>query len=646
MISESFNPQSILQRLDWDESDDLEFKSARGGLPKSLWETYSAMANTYGGVIILGVEDNGTVSGVNNISRVKADLWNTLNNRGKVNLNLLSESDILTIDHSNNDILAVRVPRATRYQRPVFIGQNPLTGTYRRNYEGDYHCTEQEVSRMLSDHAEYPADSRILEHYTLDDIDLPSLQQYRNRFASFKPTHPWLSEDDQGFLNKLGGWRKNRNSSIEGITIAGLMMFGKDEALREALPQYHVDYREKLSDDPSIRWTDRLIPDGTWAGNLFQFYLYVIQHLSSGLKVPFQLSSELFRKDETIVHEAIREVLVNALIHSDYQGMGGVVIEKYPDHFELSNPGTLLVSIDQLFNGNVSECRNKTLQTMFMMLGTGEKVGLGIDKIHRGWESQHWRLPRVTEQMQPDRVMWMLPMVSLIPEESLLRLKKLFGEIFNSFSALEVQALVTADIEKRVDNRRLQQISGLHTADITHLFQSLISRQILIKKGHGRWSWYHLSEKTKSFQRVNDSIPSDNDSIPSDNNSIPSDNDSVPSDNDSVSKSHSQKKHPIFSTAIPIEQWQRLQKIATPAQQHSRLTTKKMENLILELCNNNWLTRRELGELLKRNIDSLRSRYLTSMVTHNLLRLRFPDKPNRTDQSYRSVSENDHSGEQ
>ena len=120
-------------------------------------------------------------------------------------------------------------------------------------------------------------------------------------------------------------------------------MFGKDESLREALPQYHVDYREKFSDDPAVRWTDRLVPDGTWAGNLFQFYSLVIRRLSADLKVPFQLDADLFRKGETIVHEAIREALVNALIHADYRGMGGVVIEKYPDRFELSNPGTLLV---------------------------------------------------------------------------------------------------------------------------------------------------------------------------------------------------------------------------------------------------------------------------------------------------------------
>jgi len=615
MRTEAFDPQDILLRLDWAESDDLEFKSAKGGLPKSLWESYSALANAYGGVILLGVEDDGRISGVHGVARLKADFWNTLNNRGKVNLNLLTDADVAIVEQSDATLLAVRVPRADRYQRPVFIGQNPLTGTYRRNYDGDYHCTEQEVGRMLSDRAEDSADSHILEHYTLDDLDLPSLHQYRNRFASFKPTHPWLGENDQRFLAKLGGWRRDRSSGLEGITVAGLLMFGRDESLREALPQYHVDYREKLSDDPDVRWTDRLMIDGTWAGNLFQFYLQVIQKLSAGLKIPFHLNADLFRKGETIVHEAIREALVNALIHADYQGMGGVVVEKHADHFEFSNPGTLLVSMDQLLQGSVSECRNKTLQTMFTMLGAAEKAGSGIDKIRRGWESQHWRMPRVNEQMQPDRVAWMLPMVSLIPDESLQRLKMQFGAAFDRLSNLEVQALVTADVENRVDNQRLRQISGKHASDITSLFQRLVARGSLIKEGHARWSWYHLPDvKTEACADTED------DSFLGKGDSFLGKGDSFLGKGDSF-----------------LGKINQLEEVAHQARVKKRIPKQQMRSIILELCDGRWLSKVQIAQLLMRNAEDLRNRYINPMVSEGLLQLRYPETPRRDDQTYRAT---------
>jgi ATP-dependent DNA helicase RecG len=86
---------------------------------------------------------------------------------------------------------------------------------------------------------------------------------------------------------------------------AGLLMFGTFAVLRDALPAFHVDYREKLSADPAVRWTDRVVPDGTWESNVFQFYQRVVQRLSADLKIPFQLSRELYRKDDTIVSRGV-----------------------------------------------------------------------------------------------------------------------------------------------------------------------------------------------------------------------------------------------------------------------------------------------------------------------------------------------------
>jgi ATP-dependent DNA helicase RecG len=615
------NPFDILLQLGWSESDDLEKKSARGGLPQSVWETYSAMANTEGGIIFLGVENDGTVSGLIDVNKIKKSFWDSINDRTKVSTVLLGNSDVQEIKHPNGTFLAIHVPRASRYRRPVFIGQNPLTGTYRRNHEGDYHCTEQEVSRMLADKSEESADCRILEHFTMNDLDLPSLQQYRNRFGSLKPNHPWLSEDDQGLLTKLGGLKLSAETGQKYLTAAGMLMFGREEILRHALPQYSVDFREKLSDDPEIRWTDRFTIDGTWPGNLFQFYVRVVQKLSADLKLPFQLDADLFRKGETVVHEAVREALVNALIHADYSGQGGVIIEKYKDRFEFSNPGSLLISLDQLLQGSVSECRNKSLQTMFTMIGAAEKAGSGIDKIRRGWSSQHWRSPTVRERVQPDRVSWTLPMMSLIPDESLARLKRRFGAKFSTFTALEAQVLVTADLEGFVDNAKMRQITSEHAADITRLLQNLVSHGALIQEGQGRWTSYRLPFTFDSVHmRGGDSLHKDFHSLHKSPDSLHKD------------------FHSLHKEEMSNNEMDALGKIAQPAKQSERLSPKMMESILLRLCENHWLSRKQLAELLDRNEEGLRSRFLAPMVEHGLLRLRYPEKPNRVDQAYTKKS--------
>lgn len=626
------NLLDIIEHLSWNEGDELEFKSAKGGLPKSLWETYSAMANTYGGVILLGVESDGSISGIKNIDFLKKSFWDIINNPSKVSINLLNNDDVKEIVHPDGNILAIRIPRAKYNERPVFIGQNPIRGTYRRNSEGDYHCKEQEVHRMFADRSPQSLDSRILKNFTLEDLDSLSLKQYRQRLISYKPTHPWVSEDDKGFLVKLGGWGTCRDTGIEGVTIAGLLMFGKEESLREALPQYHVDFREKLSSDPNVRWTDRLTIDGTWPGNLFQFYVRVIQKLNTDLKIPFQLDENLFRKGETIVHVAIREALVNALIHADYQGQGGIVIEKYHDRFEFSNPGSLLISMEQLLSENISECRNKSLQTMFSMIGAAEKAGSGVDKIRMGWASQHWRFPVIREKMQPDRVLWGLPMISLIPEESLNRLKSIFGATFANFDQLEIQALVTADVEKYVDNIRMRQITGKHQADITKLLQGLVVKGALIQEGQGRWTRYSISQKFMSLQKNNHSIHKIiNNSLHKSQKSF--EISELGQDDNSLHK----ENYSLHKTQLSNEDVDVLNKIAKMAKQKQRLLPEKLEQIIFDLCKGRWLNRKQFGELLGRNPDGLRARFLTPMVRHGLLRLRYPEKPHRIDQAYTAV---------
>ncbi len=600
MPGQACNPLEFLHDLEWEESHDLELKSAQGGLPKSLWETYSAMANTDGGIILLGVEDDGRVTGLTQVGKLKKSFWDTINNKSKVSYNLLTNQDVQVLDQPEGLLLAIRVPRATRYQRPVFLGSNPLTGTYRRNYEGDYKCTEQEVGRLLSDRSEEPVDSRLLNHFTLDDLDSSSLQQYRQRFASHKPTHPWLSEDDLGLLKKLGGWRLDRQTGQQGLTLAGLLMFGRDEALREALPNYHLDYRELLPGNPDERWSDRLYPDGTWHANLFQFYLKVVLRLTEGLKLPFALDKDLFRKGEGLVHEGVREALVNALIHADYQGTGGILVEKHPDRLVFSNPGTLLISIHQLLQGNISECRNKSLQTMFLMLGAAEKAGSGVDKIRSGWASQHWRQPLVTELTQPDRVHWVLPMLSLIPNSSLQRLQQQFGDAFKACSQLEVQALVTADLEGDVDNFRLQQVTQLHTRDVTELLQALVAKGMLKQEGQGRWTRYQLPDLQVSS--------STHTSVYMQQNSV-----------------HS---------SVHNEDFARLQQIAQPARDNKRLPPETLEAILIQLCQGHWLTRTELAKLVNRNPDSLRYRYLSPLVAQGRLKLRYSDTPNHSHQAY------------
>ena len=136
---------------EYTEDNRREVKKASAGLPTSLWETYSAFANCYGGVIILGVREGKDgqweTTGLKDEEKIRKDFWNTINNHKKVNTNLLQDNDIETyvVGERKDVVMVIHVPMAKREQKPIYINDDLFNGTFRRNHEGDYHCTRLQV---------------------------------------------------------------------------------------------------------------------------------------------------------------------------------------------------------------------------------------------------------------------------------------------------------------------------------------------------------------------------------------------------------------------------------------------------------------------------------------------------------------------
>ncbi len=491
----------ILSALQLGENADWEFKSAKGGIPSNLWDSYSAMANTEGGVIVLGISQKGEVfrvDGLDNPRKTLRDFWNLINNREKVSVNLLEDSDSRIQDIGGASVLVIHVPRASRRQRPVYVGQNPIGGTFKRNHEGDYRCTPDQVGRMLADQAEEPADSQIVPNIELGDFDADTISQFRQRFSARDPDHPWLSLETSPFLEKLGAWRRDR-----------------------------------------------------------------------------------------------------------------IIVEKHPDRLVFSNPGTLLISFDQLLMGGVSDCRNESLQKMFQLIGGGEKMGSGIDKIRAGWRSQHWRLPSFVTSNSPDRFICTMPMVSLLPERSLEILERHFGTDFRGLDQDSIQALVTAHVEGEVSNERLREITAKHPADLTKMLQRLVSDGYLEPLNRGRWTRYRLPSSLVDSSVGNGLSMVDNGPSIVDNGPSIVDNGPSMVDNE------------------PDE----LEKLAGLARENKRLNPNEMSNLVLALCEERWLTVSQLASLLDRTRHTISS-YVRPLLKQKKLQPKFPNRPRHPQQAY------------
>lgn len=603
------------------ESADVECKLAQGrdgsgALPKDIWETYSAFANTAGGDIFLGLKElkggRFELAGIDKPERVLDDLWSTIDNKQAVSANVLREQWVSQIVIAGKTIIHVHVPQATRKQRPVFIRGNPLTGTYKRQNSSDIRLGEEDVRRLLAEQVEDSRDSAILNGFGFEDIDTEAINTYRNMYSARQPDHPWNKLDAQDFLYQIGAWGKDRESGRTGLTRAGLLMFGTYRPIMEAFPNYMVDYRERPEPKKETRWVDRLVPDGSWSGNLFDFYQKVIRKLTSELKVPFVLKGDT-RQDDTLVHKALREALVNCLVHADYTGRSSVLVVKRPDMFGFRNPGNMRVPVETALNGGSSDCRNRNLQNMFRFIGLGENAGSGLPKIFDGWSSQHWRQPILKEVQSPsEQTLLELHMLSLVPESSIRELQEQLGAAtFNELTEDERLILVTAHIENTVDHARLMDILNIHPRDLTATLAKLVSQKLLWQDGSGRGTVYFTAEARMNDAFQEFAASSASEMLRSGGSDLSSGGKEVSSGGSGL----------LNSIAAPIANVKRASKLG-------------VEEIILKLCAVQPLKQDELGALLNRNGEFLRKSYLQSLIKARKLKLLYPTKPQHPDQAY------------
>lgn len=488
--------ETLFERLRQQEDLELEYKAARGGLPQDPWPTVSAFANTHGGWIVLGVteEKDGTFTtvGVANPGKLLQDFHNLLRNTQKINYPVCGANDT-SIEHlGDKQVLVLRVPAAPRKVRPMYIAGNPYTGTYLRRNSGDFRCSKPEVDRMMREASDITADSAILARFTWDDIDRDALARYRRRFQTQDPASPWNGYDDQRFLQAVGGYSHNRETSEEGITVAGLLLVGTSEALRDWRTRHLIDYRLVPGDiDPDTRWDDRV----PWEGNLFSACETIYPKLTAGQPVPFKLK-DATRVDESAVHIALREALVNLLVHADYAETQTSLIVRSAEGYVFRNPGSSRIPVHDLLLGDRSDPRNPALVRMFRLIGLADEAGTGMPKIISAWRNLGFRLPRIDVGTERYEFTLRLRHAHLLMEEDRVWLRSL-GE---NWTEPEQLALVIAKHEGDIDNPRLRSLTGQHPADVTKVLVSLRDRGLLQMTGFGRNTRYLLGPVTEKHQ--------------------------------------------------------------------------------------------------------------------------------------------------
>lgn len=394
------------------ENNRLEAKAAQGGLPKSVWETVSAFANTEGGVIVLGLRElkDGSleVVGLAHADKMLDDFWNAAHSPDKLSCCVMSDNDVNIESVEGKELIVIEVPRADRRLRPIYINGNPVTGTYRRDHKGDYRCVPNEIQAMYRDASDESVDTRMHENLTVDDLSAETIGSYRRSYELHHSAHAWIDLPDEEFLCRIGAAKADEKGAIHP-TSAGLLMFGEEWRIMAEFPHYFLDYRQELSMDE--RWQGRITSqDDSWSGNVFDFYRRVFNNMKQAINVPFKLDANSQRVDETKAHDALREAIVNCLTNADYNERRGVVFLWKENGLHFSNPGGFRIGIEDAYVGGNSDPRNETIMKMFTLINIGERAGGGIPDMVKKWTSAGFGRPLLKEQVNPERSSIFLPL--------------------------------------------------------------------------------------------------------------------------------------------------------------------------------------------------------------------------------------------
>ena len=349
----------------------VEFKSDIRGLPdRDLVSAVVAMANTEGGLLFLGVEDDGTVTGVQQIHQDTTGLAALIANRTNPSVSVKVEK----IDWDGKEFLCIQVPKV----RGIVSTSDGLLLRRRLMVSGKpeavpfypHEILQRQSTLGLIDPSSSPITS--LDVDDLNPLERQRIREAIRRYGGDTSLLPLADEELDGALGFV--------TSVDGIrrpTLAGLLLMGREELLRQHVPAHEVAFQVLSGTEVQVNEFSRK--------PLLQIFEN-IERLFSARVVEKEFQAGLFRVSvPNYDRRMFREALVNALVHRDFARLGAVHIRLDDDGLTISNPGGFVegVTLDNLL---VTEPRprNPLLADIVKRIGLAERTGRGIDRIFEG----------------------------------------------------------------------------------------------------------------------------------------------------------------------------------------------------------------------------------------------------------------------
>ena len=621
------NAQELLESLTLlDENERIEAKRAQD-VGKSLLETICAFANEPGmdgGWLLLGVAPDEqalfpgyAVEGVTDPDKLSADIASQCASV----FNMPLRVDIRTESLEGKPVIVVSVPEAAPQAKPIYFKSTGLPrGAFRRIGSTDQRCTEDDLEALYASRQHESFDAGLVAGAELDDLDEKVIADYRAARAEANPDAEELRWADLELLQALNAVRRDASGAWKP-TVAGLLLFGTAVALRRSFPMTRVDYIRV----PGREWVphpERRFDTVELRAPMFSLLRRIQAAILDDLPKSFGLEEgQLQRSDQPVIPlRALREVLVNALMHRSYRAHAPVQVIRYANRLEIRNPGFSLKSRDHLGEpGSMS--RNPHIAAVLHETRFAETKGSGIRAIREAMDKAGLVPPLFESDRGQDQFSVFFFFHHFLGEEDLRWLGQ-FRDLH--LGNEDARALVVAREAGGIDNATYRALNKVDTLTASNALRRLRDAGLLSQQGKGSATWYQPTGKLTNT----DGLSSDLDALSSKPEGLSSNPGALSSNPDALSSNLAPARAALLNE-LPGELAARVGGIG---QRHQ---PDRVRDLVVDLCAHRSWRVDELALLLQRNPEFIRQSYLRPLLAQQRIAMTLPDTPNSPLQAYR-----------
>jgi ATP-dependent DNA helicase RecG len=625
------------------EQDECPWIEAKGGgeSTRTVMETVCSFSNEPGlggGYIVMGIAENDPesalrykISEVKNPDKFQKDFATQC--AGMFNLPVRPEVNVEKINEKT--VIKIHVNELPDRQKPVFFIKDGLPGgAYRRIGSTDQRCTEDDMHIFYQDSSSF--DQTEVKGSSMADIDEVALERYRQLREKVNPAAEELLLGNLELLQSLGCI--NKDNAME-LNVAGFMLFGSSKAHRKFCPMIRVDYIRV----PGNTWVDD--PDNRFVsidmqGPIILVLFRLIDAINVDLPRGFLLQDNKIQAESIgLPLKALREAIVNALMHRSYRANRPTQVIRYDNRIEIINPGFSLKSEEKLGQPG-SETRNPFIAAVFHDTNLAETKGSGIRAMRKLMHDAHLVPPTFESSREHNEFTVRLLLHNLLNEEDINWLAQY--EHLNLSDSQKLSLIFVREVGA-IDNPSYRQMADCDTLRASTDLRVLRANDLLKQKGKGKATYYVPGDALSTPLPEISTLPI---SVSTQPNVISTQAPSVSTQAFSVS-THA----PVVSTqvtgttTIPPEKTREDLLEDIPEEILSVLQNlkvrennpEKLMEIIRALCSLRAYKAAELALIVNKREDYIRKKFLNPLIERKEVEYLYPEMIRHPEQAYRTV---------